>query len=215
MLEPLPLENGRKIIAHIRGESYDVCVRGWAEHQFILIDMPRVSGELVRVAPQTGCTVNFIRDGKMVSFKSSVIFCFNQALVMLIEFPKRYDMFNLRKSIRFRTNFQMNYSYKVLDTTIVERATIRDTSMGGFLITHGKPLTKKSIVSIETTLPSGTIEGVTARVCSVRKNPKEVSEPFVTGLQLIEPGSAVIHVMKVFLDTRLRSERREKARISF
>ncbi len=215
MAEPLPLETGRKVIAHIRGESYDVCIRGWAVHRFVLIDMPRVSGELIRVAPQTGCNINFVRDGKMVSFKSSVIFCFNQALVMLVEYPKGYDIFNLRKNARFKTNFQMTYSYNVLDTTISERAVIRDASLGGFLITHSKPLSKKSIVKIETTLPTGLIENMNARVCSVRKNPKNVAEPFVTGLQLVGPGSSEIGLLKDFLETRVRSERRERARITF
>jgi len=215
MNQILPLEIGRKIIAHVRGESYDVAIRGWAPPRYIMIDMPKVSGELVKVPPQTGCNINFVSEGQMVSFKSSVVFSFNQEMAMMVEYPKSYEVYNLRKNPRFKANFQLTYSYDVLDNKIIERATIRDASMGGFLITHGKPLTKRSTVSIETSLPTGVIEGVTARVCNVRKNKRSVTEPFVTGLQLIRPGSDIILTLKQFLETRTRSERRERVRITF
>ncbi len=212
--QPLPLDIGRKVIAHIRGESYDVFIRGWAINRFVVIDLPSVNGENVRVAPQTGCNINYIREGKMVSFKSSVVYSFNQALAMLIEYPKTHDIFNLRKNERFRASFPFTYIFDGAKDAAEERGYVRDVSMGGALLTHPKPLTKKTNIIINVTFPQGTITKMLCTVCNVRKNPKNESEPYVTGIRFINSSPENNEVIRKLLESRVQPDRRTGPRFS-
>jgi len=210
--QDLPLDMGRRVMATLRGESYDIFIRGWAENRFIILDLPSVNGENIRVAPQTGCVVNYIRDGQMVSFRSSVIFSINQALSMMIEYPKHFEIFNLRKHERFRANFPMTYSYELAGKMVQEKGSIRDVSMKGFLISHDKPLAKKSSIFISATFADFGIENVECIVCNLKKR-KADKDVFVTGLKIengISPENQ--EALKNLLRLRSGADRRKQPR---
>lgn len=183
--EEIPFVMGQKVTATIRGEVFSVCVRGWLKGQYIITDLPKVGAEAYRVAPQTGVQIHFIKDGLFVNFKSSASYALAQAISLLvIEYPRTFDMHNLRKFARFKTNIPVTFSYEEGDTKFEDFGVIRDISSGGLLISHKKQVTKQNLLYITAELPAGgSFKLQKADVKNLRKNPKSDSSPYVTGVK--------------------------------
>ena len=197
----IPFVMGQKVTATIRGEVFTVCIRGWKNGQYVITDLPKVGGEAYRVAPQTGIQIHFIKDGLFVNFKSSVSSALAQAIsLMVVEYPRSFDLHNLRKYERFRTNVP------------VDRGIIRDISSGGALISHAKQVSKQKTLYISAELPNGGIIKLQpAAAQNLRKNPKSESTPYVTGVKwkgiLPESEQAIAGFI-----TQRSKERRESSR---
>ena len=183
--DEIPLTMGQKVTATIRGEVFSVHIRGWMKGQYVITDLPKVGGDVYRVAPQTGVQIHFIREGLFVSFKSSASYALAQAISLLvIEYPRNFDMHNLRKFARFKTNIPVTFSYEEGDKKFEDSGVIRDISSGGLLISHKKQVTKQNLLSITAELPAGGRFNIQkAEVKNLRKNPKSDSSPYVTGVK--------------------------------
>ncbi|MCH8157347.1 MAG: PilZ domain-containing protein [Nitrospinae bacterium] len=210
----LPLNIGQKISAIIRGEKYIITLRGWAAHQYLITDLPATTGEHFRVAPQTGCTVNFMRDGVFVNFKSQIIYAFAQAAsLMIIEYPRDFDLHNLRDNERYKVNFPLEYSIKINGSEFVEKGTIRDMTLEGLLFCHPKILSKDDNISFAFDFPQGKIDKLSAIVRNVRKNPKSEIEPFVTGVKFSDLSEPQYQLLASFLQTRAQERRKNSKRV--
>ncbi|MDP6657742.1 MAG: hypothetical protein QF607_05230 [Nitrospinaceae bacterium] len=53
----LPLTIAQKVTATIRGEKYNVSLRGWSVKEYLIVDFPSAPGEQFRVA-----TLNWMHD---------------------------------------------------------------------------------------------------------------------------------------------------------
>ena len=107
--QELPLVMGQKVTITVRGEIFQVFVRGWRQGQYIILDLPRVGVEDFRIAPQTGVQIHFTKEGLFVNFKSTSILSFVQAITLLIiEYPRTFDTHNLRKHERFKANIPVS-----------------------------------------------------------------------------------------------------------
>ncbi|MBT3921580.1 MAG: hypothetical protein HOF21_03295 [Nitrospina sp.] len=181
----IPFVMGQKVTATIRGEVFTVNVRGWKNGQYVITDLPKVGGEAYRVAPQTGIQVHFIKDGLFANFKSSVSSALAQAISLLvIEYPRTFDLHNLRKFERFRTNVPVTFYSEEGESKFEDAGILRDISSGGALISHAKQVSKQKILHVSAELPSGgSIKLQPAAVQNLRKNPKSESTPFVTGVK--------------------------------
>lgn len=205
----IPFVMGQKVTATIRGEIFSVCVRGWMKGQYVITDLPKVGAEVYRVAPQTGVQIHFIKEGLFVNFKSSASYALAQAIsLMIIEYPRTFDMHNLRKFARFKTNIPVSFAYEEGDKKFDDFGVIRDISSGGLLISHKKQVTKQNLLSISAELPAGgSFKMQKADVKNLRKNPKSDSSPFVTGVKWHELTPESEESIAKFVNQRTKEKR--------
>jgi len=181
----IPFVMGQKVTANIRGENFSVCVRGWLKGQYVITDLPHVGGESYRVAPQTGVQIHFIKDGLFVNFQSSTSLALAQPnALLIIEYPRTFDLHNLRKFERFKTDVPVTFFSEEGDRKFEDFGIIRDISSGGALISHAKELTKQKLIHISVELPTGgSLKMQKAGVQNLRKNLKSEVSPYVTGVK--------------------------------
>lgn len=183
--DEIPLVMGQKVTATIRGEVFSVHIRGWLKGQYVITDLPKVGGDVYRVAPQTGVQIHFIKEGLFVNFKSSASYALAQAISLLvIEYPRTFDMHNLRKSARFKGNIPVSFFCEEDGERFEDFGVIRDISSTGALISHKKQVDKHNLLYVTAELPGGgSIKEQKAGVKNLRKNPKSATSPFVTGIK--------------------------------
>ena len=181
----LPLTFGQKVTITVRGEVFTVLVRGWRQGQYVLLDLPRVGVEDFKVPPQIGIQVHFTKAGLFVSFKTTSILSFVQAISFLvIEYPRSFDSHNLRKHERFKANFPLQYYYEEDGQKIEGTGIVRDISATGILFTHTKQVFKENKLYLNFDIPScGRIQNQMIDIRNIRKNPKSETSPFVTGIK--------------------------------
>ena len=101
-------------------------------------------GGSYRVAPQTGVQIHFIKDGLFVNFKSSTSVALAQPNgILIIEYPRTFDLHNLRKFERFKTNIPVTFFCEEGDKKFEDLEILRDLSSGRALISHTKEATKQ------------------------------------------------------------------------
>ena len=181
----LPLTLGQKVTITVRGEVFTVLVRGWRQGQYVLLDLPRVGVEDFKIPPQIGIQVHFTKEGLFVSFKTTSILSFVQAISFLvIEYPRSFDSHNLRKHERFKANFPLRYHYEEDGKKIEGSGIVRDISANGILFTHTKQVFKENKLYLNFDIPScGSIQNQMTEIRNIRKNPKSETSPFVTGIK--------------------------------
>lgn len=206
----LPLGLGIRVQATIRGEPHRVGVRGWMDNQYIIADIPNFHGEVIRLAPQTGVTISYTIDGTFVSFKTAVLHTFYQAVsLMILEFPRHFETYNLRRHQRQRAHFPMAYALDQNAATPWQGA-IRDISIKGALIIHSDILHKGDRVYLNFQLQTGALTNLPAEVRNIRVNRKNGSEQFVSGLQFVHAGDDQIKMLREFVEARLNDRRNVK-----
>lgn len=204
----LPLKLGQKCTASIRGDRYDVIIRGWSPRHYIITDAPQVSGSPIKVAPNTGCSINFMQDGKTIDFKTNISYINTISFpLMILEYPSKFDAFSLRKNDRLKTNFPVSYSLAINNTVINDTGTLRDLSFTGFLISHKKTLQKKNKILINVNLGTGALENMEVLVKNIRHNPKNLKEPKVTGVSIINLSDANRKILQEFMEIRVGDRR--------
>ena len=209
----IPFVMGQKVTATIRGEVFSVSIRGWKTGQYVITDLPKVGGEAYRVAPQTGIQIHFIKEGIFANFKSSVSSALAQAISLLvIEYPRVFDLHNLRKFERFKTNVPVMFYSEEGDQKFEDRGILRDISSGGGLISHAKQVSKQRLLHVTAELPTGGGMNLQmAEVKNLRKNPKSESTPFVTGIKWKDLQPESDQAIANFITQRSK-ERRENSR---
>jgi c-di-GMP-binding flagellar brake protein YcgR len=184
-INELPLVKDQKVTMTVRGEVFNVFVRGWRKGQYIVLDLPRVGVEDLKIAPQTGIKLHFTKEGLFVNFETTTVHSLIQAVTLLIiEYPRKFDSHNLRKSERLKANFPIKYHYELDGQTIEDSGIARDISSGGILFTHTKQLKKeyKLFLNCENS-QLGNIQNQMVEIRNIRKNPKSETSPFVTGIK--------------------------------
>jgi c-di-GMP-binding flagellar brake protein YcgR len=181
----LPLVKDQKVTITVRGEVFNVFVRGWRKGHYIILDLPKVGVEDFRVAPQTGIQLHFTKEGIFVNFKTTSIHSFVQAITLLvIEYPRKFDSHNLRKHERFKTNLPIKYHFEIDGQKTEDSGIARDISTEGILITHTQKLTKEFKLCLNFEISDcGNIQNQIGEVKNIRKNPKSETAPFVTGIK--------------------------------
>ena len=180
-----PFVIGQKVTATIRNEVFGVHIRGWLKGSYVVTDLPKVSGGVYKVAPQTGVQIHFTREGLFVNFKTSASYALAQAISLLVlEYPRTIDRHNLRKFERFRTNIPTTLYFEEDGQKLENSGVIRDISLGGILISHKKEVMKQNLLYITAELPGGgSFKAQMADVKNLRKNPKSDLSPYVTGFK--------------------------------
>ncbi|MBC8282680.1 MAG: PilZ domain-containing protein [Nitrospinae bacterium] len=209
--EELPLVMGQKVTIKVRGEIFNVLVRGWCKGQYIILDLPRVGVEDFRIAPQTGVQIHFTKEGLFVNFKSTSILSFVQAITLLIiEYPRTFDTHNLRKHERFKANFSIRYFYEDDGQKYEDSGIVRDISSSGILFTHSRQVAKENKLSLSFEVPKcGNIQNQMADVRNIRKNPKSETSPFVTGIKWRNISPETEAIVNKFVQMRLADRRHE------
>ena len=209
----IPFVMGQKVTATIRGEVFNVSVRGWKHGQYVITDLPKVGGEAYRVAPQTGVQIHYIKEGLFVNFKSSVSSALAQAISLLVvEYPRTFDLHNLRKYERFKTNVPVSFYSEEGDQKFEDSGILRDISSGGALVCHAKQVSKQKIIYVSVELPSGgSIKLQASEVKNLRKSSKNESTPFVTGIKWKSLLPESEQAISGFITQRSK-ERRENSR---
>lgn len=205
----LHLALGKKVMATLRGEKYPVALRGWVEDEYLIVDYPHFQGDFVKIAPLTGCSLSFTSDGTYFDFKTLVLYAVAQPVrLMVLEYPKSFTSYQLRKNNRHKANFPFYYSVEDAASDTTYTGTIRDLSLSGALITHAQPLKKGGIIHITVNLAFGELSNVKAEVRNVRKNPGSKSEPFVTGLEFVKLSREQDKLLRQLMGTRMGERRR-------
>ena len=209
----LPLKLGQKVTITVRGEVFTVIVRGWRQGQYVLLDLPRVGVEDFKIPPQIGIQVHFTKVGLFVSFKTTSILSFVQAISFLvIEYPRSFDSHNLRKHERFKANFPLRYHYEEDGQKIEDSGIVRDISESGILFTHTKQVFKENKLCLNFDIPScGSIQNQMVDIRNIRKNPKSETSPFVTGVKWKELSQESEVSLKQLISQRSK-ERRDNNR---
>lgn len=209
----LPLLVGQKVTIKVRGEAFNVTVRGWLKGQYIILDLPKIGGDDFRIASQTGVQIHFMKEGLFVNFNSTSIISFVQVITFLIvEYPRKFDTYNLRKHKRFKVNLAIHYSYQTQGKKHQGSGVVRDISIGGILFTHSLEVTKESKLILSFEIPNcGNIQNQTVDIRNIRKNPKSETSPFVTGVKWRDITPETGAIVKKFVEMRL-ADRRSGAR---
>jgi hypothetical protein len=205
----LPLTLGQKVTMTVRGEVFTVLVRGWRQGQYVLLDLPRVGVEDFKIPPQIGIKVNFTKAGLFVSFKTTSILSFIQAISFLvIEYPRSFDSHNLRKHERFKANLPLRYHYEEGGQKIEGSGIVRDISVSGILFTHTKQVLKENKLCLSFDIPScGNIQNQMIDIRNIRKNPKSETSPFVTGIKWRDISPETEQSITKLVQTRLVDRR--------
>jgi c-di-GMP-binding flagellar brake protein YcgR len=205
----LHLSLGKKIRATVRGEKYPVALRGWVEDEYLIVDYPHFQGDLVKIAPLTGCSLHFTSDGTYFDFKTLVLYAVvHPVRLMVLEYPKSFTSHKLRKNNRHKANFPFSFSVEGEASEKILTGTIRDLSLSGALVTHSQRLTQGDDLRLSVNLKFGELSNVKAQVRNVRKNPGSKSEPFVTGLEFSKLTPAQDKILREFMGTRMGERRR-------
>lgn len=203
----LHLTLGKKVMATLRGVKYQVALRGWVENEYLIVDYPHFQGDFAKIAPLTGCSLSFTSEGTYFDFKTLVLFSVAQPVrLMVLEYPKSFTTYQLRKNNRQKANFPFSFSLEESETMFT--GTIRDLSLSGALVTHSQKLTKGDIIRLSVNLTFGELSKVKAEVRNVRKNPGSKREPFVTGLEFAKPDREQDRILREFMGTRMGERRR-------
>ena len=184
----LQLVVGMKFNIVIHGEPYTVLLRGWSEHEYLITSVPIMQTQPVRVAPQTGCTVSYVKEGVVTSFITTVEFMYVHAITfMLLHFPSSMiKKSNLRKYERLKVRVPLSYVQMVSGKKNEETAMTGDLNIEGALIFHAKPVEKDTMMKINLTLPNGVINNIEAVVRNIRHNPMNLKEPYATGIKFVD-----------------------------
>jgi c-di-GMP-binding flagellar brake protein YcgR len=212
-INELPLVKDQKVSITVRGEVFNVYVRGWRKGQYIVLDLPRVGVEDFKIAPQTGIQVHFTKEGIFVNFETTSIHSLIQAVTLLvIDYPRKFDSHNLRKHERLKANFPIKYHYELDGKKIEDSGIVRDISSGGILFTHTKQLVKenKLFLNYENS-DLGNIQNQMVEVRNIRKNPKSKTSPFVTGIKWCDVLPETEASIAKLVETR-SADRRNKVR---
>ena len=133
----LHLSLGKKARATLRGEKYQVTLRGWVENEYLIVDYPQFQGDIIKVAPLTGCSLSFTSDGTYFDFKTLVLHAVTHPIRLLVlEYPKSFTSYQLRKNNRHKANFPFSFYVEGEASETKFTGTIRDLSLSGVLITH-------------------------------------------------------------------------------
>lgn len=130
------LAMGLEVTIKIRGQDFATHIRGWKQGTFILMDLPISEGDYLRVIPETTVSFRFVTGGNIFSCVSSIVSFLRQPInVMVLDFPTRYERYQLRKNLRLSSKLPAIY-YKLSSVTPEERkiqhkATVLDISPTG------------------------------------------------------------------------------------
>ncbi len=205
----LHLSLGKKIQVTVRGEKYRIALRGWVEDEYLVVGYPHFQGDIVKIAPLTGCSLSFTSDGTYFDFKTLVLYAVTQPVrLMVLEYPKSFTSYKLRKNNRHRANFPFSFSIEGGASEKMLTGTIRDLSLSGALVTHSQRLTQGDDLQLTVNLKFGELANVKAQVRNVRKNPGSKSEPFVTGLEFSKLSPSQDKILREFMGTRMGERRR-------
>ncbi len=205
----LHLTLGKKVMATLRGEKYPVALRGWVENEYLIVDYPQFQGDFVKIAPLTGCNLSFTSDGTYFDFKTLVLYSIAHPVrLMVLEYPKSFTTYQLRKNNRHKANFAFTFSLEGGSAEPMFTGTIRDLSLSGALITHSQKLTKGDLIHLTVNLAFGELSNLKAQARNVRRNPGSKREPFVTGLEFAKPNREQDRILREFMGTRMGERRR-------
>ena len=205
----LHLAVGKKVIATLRGVKYQVALRGWVEDEYLIVDYPQFQGDFVKIGPLTGCSLSFTSEGTYFDFKTLVLFSIAHPVrLMVLEYPKSFTTYQLRKNNRQKANFPFSFSMEDQPAETTFTGSIRDLSLSGALVTHSQKLTKGDIIRLSVNLSFGELSKVKAEVRNVRMNPGSKREPFVTGLEFAKPNREQDRILREFMGTRMGERRR-------
>ena len=79
----LHLTLGKKVMATLHGEKYQVALRGWVENEYLIVDYPQFQGDFVNIAPLTGCSLSFTSEGSYFDFKTLVLYSIAQPVRLM------------------------------------------------------------------------------------------------------------------------------------
>ncbi len=205
----LHLTLGKKVMATLRGEKYQVALRGWVENEYLIVDYPQFQGDFVNIAPLTGCSLSFTSEGSYFDFKTLVLYSIAQPVrLMVLEYPKSFTTYQLRKNNRHKANFPFSFSLEGGSAKPMFTGTIRDLSLSGALTTHSQKLTTGDFIYLTVNLTFGELSNLKAQVRNVRRNPGSKRELFVTGLEFAKPDREQDRILREFMGTRMGERRR-------
>lgn len=215
-INELPLVKDQKVTITVRGEVFNVCVRGWRKGHYIILDLPKVGVEDFKIAPQTGIKLHFTKEGIFVNFETITIHSLVQAITLLvIEYPRKFDSHNLRKHERFKANLSLDYYYELDGKNIRDSGIVRDISAGGILLTHTQKLEKeiKLYLNYEMNCENSSwvnIQNQMVEIRNLRKNPKSKTAPFVTGLKWSDLSPETEESIEKLVQSRSADRRNEQ-----
>jgi len=211
-IHELPLVKDQKVTITVRGEVFNVFVRGWRKGHYIVLDLPRVGVEDFRIAPQTGIKLHFTKEGIFVNFETTTIHSLAQAITLLvIEYPRKFDSHNLRKHERFKANIPVKYIYEFDDQKFEDSGIVRDISAEGILFTHTQKLAKEYKLCLNFEISQcGNIQNQMAEIRNLRKNPKSETAPFVTGIKWCDISPETEASIAELVESRSADRRKDK-----
>jgi len=143
-------------------------VRGWRKPDYILIDKPTIYGRSAAIREGQDCVVQYVREGEVCSFPSSVLDWTTQAnnAHCRIGWPESVRMESFRKYERVAADSPCQVYLK---NTILEGAVL-DVSVGGCQCAVSKPLPLGTTGDISFVLPDGSpVEHAQFTVRNVRE----------------------------------------------
>lgn len=181
----LLLSVGQKVTASIRGENFDVFIRGWREGEYIVVDMPMYKRAPLTVASLAGCKLIFKKDGCFIKFDSTVLGTFRHApMFLVVSYPKFIEKKNLRKHERYQINIPIIFKGKDGSSN---PGLIRDISLEGALITHSVSMVEGDKIVISAAMKIGNMDDLVAAIKNIRPFVKNGEAQNATGVEFLNP----------------------------
>lgn len=185
---------GQKITVTVLQENYNVCIRGWREGEYVVVDMPMHKGSPLSMASLAGCEVVFTREGNFIKFNCSVLVAFRHSpMFLVVSYPKTCQRKNLRKHNRYQANIPIIFVGKDGMST---PGMIRDISLEGALITHDLPLAMDAKIVVSAALKVGNLEGLVAVTRNIRNYVKNEKTQYASGIEFLNPLPKNEHVLQ-------------------
>lgn len=119
---------------------YGTTLLGWKDHAWLVCEWPIQLSHDQEIAEGTSCTVSYLRDGKLVGYRSEIRDLITSPVPLLfIAYPKTVEEMHLRKHLRVSTNEPIvlirvdrrSVSESVLSTNSYFGGLLKDLSEGG------------------------------------------------------------------------------------
>ena len=159
---------------------YGTTLLGWKDHAWLVCEWPIQLGHDQEIAEGTSCTVSYLRDGKLVGYRSEICDLITSPVPLLfIAYPKTVEAMHLRKHLRVPTNEPIvlmradheSVSECVLPTNDYFGGLLKDISEGGCsvaLVRRPAWLRSRAAVRLEFELPGlGHITNLTGIVKNI------------------------------------------------
>ena len=135
-----------------------VCVRGFKNNNYLILDHPTHKNLPIQLDDNTPCIIRFVHDGRAVGFRSWVLGSIKRPYPLLfVKFPENIETSTIRQYERFQVNLRACLTPNQVEGRVDKYppANICNLSEGGCLIENWQQFKSGDTAFLTVFLPDG------------------------------------------------------------